>query len=99
MLSLTTKESIILFDMAFYDQIEGVAMGSPFPSFTNAFLCHYETKWLNACPEKFKPVFYKRHVDKIFVLFKRHVKPFVDCTNSKPKNKFGKAKRLTNALP
>ena len=29
MLSLTTKESIILFDMEFYSQIDGVAMGSP----------------------------------------------------------------------
>ena len=28
MLSLTTKESIILFDMAFYTQVDGVAMGS-----------------------------------------------------------------------
>ena len=29
MLSLTYKESIILFDMEFYSQIDGVAMGSP----------------------------------------------------------------------
>ena len=29
MLSLTTKESIILFDMEFYSQIDGVTMGSP----------------------------------------------------------------------
>ena len=81
MLSLTTKESIILFDMAFYTPVDGVAMGS----LANAFLCHHETKWLNDCPDKFKPVFYKRYVDDIFVLFKRpeHVKPFVDYMNSK----------------
>ena len=43
MLSLTTKESIILFDMAFYTQVDDVAMGSPLgPSLTNAFLCHHE---------------------------------------------------------
>ena len=29
MLSLTTKESIIFFDMAFYTQVDGVVMGSP----------------------------------------------------------------------
>ena len=29
MLSLTTKESIILFDITFYTQVDGVAMGSP----------------------------------------------------------------------
>ena len=88
MLSLTTKESIMLFDMTFYTQVDGVAMGSPLgPSLANAFLCHHETKWLNDCPDKFKPVFYKRYVDDIFVLFKRpeHVKPFVDYMNSKHK--------------
>ena len=38
MLSLTTKESIILFDMAFYTQVDGVEMGSPLgPSLANAF--------------------------------------------------------------
>ena len=69
MLSLATKESIILFDMAFYTQVDGVAMGSPLgPSLANAFLCHHETKWLNDCPKKFKPVFYKRYVDDAFVL-------------------------------
>ena len=29
MLSSTTKESIILFDVAFYTQVDDVAMGSP----------------------------------------------------------------------
>ena len=89
MLFLTIKESIILFDMIFYTQVDDVAMGSPLePSLTNAFLCHHETKWSNDCPEKFKPVFYKRYVDDIFILFKRseHVKSFVDYMNSKHKN-------------
>ena len=75
--------------MAFYPQVDGVAMGSPLgPLLANAFLCHHETKWLNDYPEKFKPVFYKRYVDNIFVLFKRpeHVKTFVDYINSKHKN-------------
>ena len=87
--SLTTKESIFLFDMAFYTQVDGVAIGSPLgSSLANAFLCHHETKWLNDCPEKFKPVFYKRYVDDIFVLFKRseRVKRFVYYMNSKHKN-------------
>ena len=66
-----------------------VATGSPLAlSLANAFLCHHETKGLNDCPEKFKPVFYKRYVHDIFVLFKRpeHVKPFVDYMNSKHKS-------------
>ena len=45
MLSLTTKESFILFDMAFYTQVDSVAVGYPLgPSLANAFLCHHETK-------------------------------------------------------
>lgn len=48
MLSLITKESIILFDMTFYTQIDGVVIGSRLgPSLGNMFLCHQETKWLN----------------------------------------------------
>ena len=52
-------------------------------SLANTFLCHHEKKWLNDCPKKFKPEFYKRYVDDISVLFKRpeHVKPFVDYMN------------------
>ena len=46
------------------------------------------TKWLNDCPEKFKPVFYERYVYDIFVLLKRpeHFKSFVDYMNMKHKN-------------
>ena len=89
MLSLTTKESIILFDMTFYTQIDGVVIGSRLgPSLANMFLCHQETKWLNYCNKHFEPVFYKSYVDDIFVLLKRpeHVKFFVDYMNSKHKN-------------
>ena len=47
-LSLTTKDSIILFDMAFCTQGDGLAMGSPLGLLlANAFLCHHETKWLH----------------------------------------------------
>ena len=41
-------------------QADGVAMGS-----------HHEKNWLNDCPNNFKPVFNKRYVDDIFVLFKK----------------------------
>ena len=58
MLSLTTKEFIILFDMEFYSQIDGVAMESPLgPTLANIFLCHHEKKWLNDCPNSFKSFF------------------------------------------
>ena len=75
--------------MAFYTQVDGVAVGSPLgSSLANASLFHHDAKRLNDCPEKFKPVFYKNYVDDIFGLFKspEHVIPFVDYMNSKHKN-------------
>ena len=72
MLSLTTKENVILFDQKYYSQIDGVAMDSPLgPTLTNIFLCHHETTWLKNCPKSFKSVYYKRYVDDIFVLFEK----------------------------
>ena len=53
MLSLTTKESIILFEMAYYTQVVRVGIRSPLgPSLANAFLFQHDTKRLNDCPEK-----------------------------------------------
>ena len=45
-------------------------MGSPLgPTMANVLLSFYEMKWLEQWPNKFKPVFYRRYVDDIFVLF------------------------------
>ena len=40
--------------------------------------------WLNICPQGFKPVFYRRYVDDIFIFFKsnEHLKYFQDLLNS-----------------
>ena len=44
MLSLTLKESVILFDHKYYSQIDGVAMGSPLgPTLANIFLYYHES--------------------------------------------------------
>ena len=40
------------------------------PTLANAFLCFYDKKWLEQCPDKFKPIYYRRYVDDSFVLFK-----------------------------
>ena len=72
--------------MEFYSQIDGVAMGSPSgPTLANVFLYHHRKKWLNDCPNNFKPVFYNRYVDDISVLSKKpeHVQFFVNYMNSK----------------
>ena len=89
MISLTTKENVILFDQKYYSQIDGVSMGSPLgPTLANIFLCYHETTWLKNCPKSFKPVYYKRYVDDIFVLFEKpkQVSRFVKYMNKRHKN-------------
>ena len=61
-------------------------MGSPLgPSSAKAFLAHYEQIWLDDCPNEFKPVYYKRYVDDIFVLFQspHHLEKFNEYLNTK----------------
>ena len=71
LLTLATTESFILFNGCYYQQTDGVAMGSPLgPTLANIFLGHNEVQWLNVCPTQFKPTYYRRYVDDIFVLFK-----------------------------
>ena len=85
LLCLATKESYFIFNGLLYKQVDGVAMGSPLgPSLANAFLTYYEKNWLNNCPQGFKPVFYRRYVDDIFLLFKSndHLKYLQDFLNS-----------------
>lgn len=67
---LATKQSYFIFNNKLYQQIDGIAMGSPLgPTLANIFLRYHKMKWLESCPQEFKPVYYKRYVDDIFVLF------------------------------
>ena len=55
-----SKESFFVFDKTFYKQFDGGAMGSPLgPTLATTFLCYHEKRWLDKCPKKFKPVFYR----------------------------------------
>ena len=70
LLNLATKESFFRFNSKFYIQVDGVAMRSPLgPILANIFLSHQEENWLNKCPIEFKPSFYRRYADDIFVHF------------------------------
>ena len=72
LLQLSTKESFFIFDKTFYKRLDGVVMGFPLgPTLANAFLCYHEKIWLDKCPVEFNPVFYRRYVDEIFVLFRK----------------------------
>ena len=59
-----------MFNNKYYKQVDGVAMGSSLgAALANIFMCSFESKWLRNCPNDFKPVFYRRYIDDIFVLF------------------------------
>ena len=47
LLTFAAYESFFIFDGEYYTQIDGDSMGSPLgPTLANAFLCHFEKKWL-----------------------------------------------------
>ena len=65
-----TNESFFMLNNKYYKQVDCAAMGSPLGlALANIFMCSFESKWLRDCPNDFKPVFYRRYVDEIFVLF------------------------------
>ena len=71
---------------SFIKKLMGVAIGSRSgPSLANTFLAQYEQICLNNCPDEFKPVYYKRYVDVIFVLFPslHHLGRFNEYLNRK----------------
>ena len=64
-------------------------MGSPLGySLANVFLCHHEAKWLDNCPQNFKPLLYRRYVDDTFMLFRErsHIPLFLNYLNQQHPN-------------
>ena len=57
-------------------------------SIVQSFINHLQSNWLKNCPKDFKPVYYKRYVDDIFVLFNKpeHAQFFLEYMNKKHKN-------------
>ena len=89
LLTLAVKNSCFLFNGEYYEQVDGVAMGSPLgPTLANIFLCHHEESWIKKCPKQFKPEYYNRYMDDTFLLFRSfdHVKKFFRYINSRHKN-------------
>ena len=88
LLSLATKYSHFIFDGTLYNQIDGVAMGPPLgPTLPNTFLIYQEKNWLEHCPVEYRPLYYRRYIDDIFVLFNsaEHLKRFYSYLNSRHK--------------
>ena len=64
-----TSQTHFIFSSKFYNQIDGVAMGSPLaPVLANIFMGFHESKWLNEYNLN-KPKFYLRYVDGILAAF------------------------------
>ena len=103
LLEFATKDVLIMFNGNYYEQIDGVSMGSPLgPTLANVFLCHWEEIWLQKCSEKFKPIYYKRYMDDTFLLFsaKDHIKKFFRYINSRHKSmSFTYEEENDNKLP
>ena len=103
LLNIATKETFFMFNNKYYKQVDGVAMGSPLgPALANIFMCSFENKWLRDCPNDFKPVFYRRYIDDIFVLFSSpdHADKFREYLSSKhPNIQFSIEKEEDGCLP
>ena len=87
--SFATAETHFLFNGKFYDQVDGVAMGSPLaPILGNLFLGFHEETWLNNFNHSNHPLLYRRYVDDIFCVFhnKQDAMSFLDYINSRHPN-------------
>ena len=83
-----TKQTHFRFNEVLYDQVDGVAMGSPLaPAFANLFLGIHENNWLKDQSAS-KVLFYQRYVDDIFCLFEKEedFSTFFDFINQQHNN-------------
>ena len=83
-----TSQTHFVYNDQYYDQVDGVAMGSPLgPVLANLFMGIHEAEWLNSYTGV-GPSFYKRYVDDIFCVFdsEDQAKSFLDFLNSRHEN-------------
>ena len=68
--NFATSGTHFIFNGSFYDQVDGVSMGSPLgPVLANLFMRYHEKKLLQEF-DKGKVFMYKRYVDDIFCMFR-----------------------------
>ena len=66
--NFATSGTHFIFNGSFYDQIDGVSMGSPLgPVLANLLMGYHEKKWLQEF-EKGKILMYKHYIDDIFCM-------------------------------
>ena len=103
LLGFAVKENHFVFNGELFDQIDGVAMGSPLgPSLANILMSHLEKRYLANCPSEFKPVLYRRYVDDTYCLFRdrNHINMFLEYINYQhPNINFTTEIESENSLP
>ena len=103
LLRAALQNNFFNFEGKIYKQIDGVTLEYPLrPTLANAFLCFHEQIWLNECPDEFKPVYYRRCVHDIFVLFRLpdHLEKFKNYLISKYRHiRFNCEKEQNNSMP
>ena len=96
-----TSQTHFIFNSTFYNQIDGVAMGSPLaPVLANIFMGFHESKWLNEYNLN-KPKFYLRYVDDILAAFDNEQDSlnFLDFLNNRhPNIKFTIEKQINHSI-
>ena len=88
-LELSVYNNLFRFNNKYYRQTDGLGMGLPLsPTMANIFLCYHEKRWLQDCPEEYKPIFYKRYVDDTILAFRQlsHVDKFLNFLNNQHDN-------------
>ena len=78
-----TAQTHFYFDGKIFDQVDGVAMGSPLgPALANLFMGYYKQKWLESDHGRLVK-FYRRYVDDIFCFFENEhqAQTFLDFLN------------------
>ena len=95
-----TAQTHFIFKGDFYDQIDGVPMGTPLaPVLANLFMGYNESIWLNEY--SLPPILYKRYVDDIITAFRseNEADNFLEFLNSRhPNIKFTMEKQQNNKI-
>ena len=101
LLRFATSQTHFLFKGSFYDQVDGVSMGSPLaPVLANLFMGHNEKDWIENYKGS-KILFYRRYVDDTFCVFEREedAVSFYNYINSQhPNIRFTMEKEVDNKL-
>ena len=96
-----TSQTHFIFNGNFYNQIDGVAIGSPLaPVLASVFMGFYESKWLNEYNLN-KPKFYSRYVDDILAAFDKEEDSlnFLNFLNKRhPNIKFTIEKQINHSI-